>query len=75
MKKHSILPTCNPGGPGPRAYIPDGPVPEPIPVTWFARLHNSLAEKDFDGATRARRELRRLGYSIAILPAATGGRR
>jgi hypothetical protein len=39
----------------------------PIPVTWFARLHNALQEQDFALARRALRELRMAGYSVLVL--------
>jgi hypothetical protein len=41
--------------------------PQPIPVTWFARLHGALAERDYTLARRAIRELRTLGYSVVAL--------
>jgi hypothetical protein len=55
-----------------RDFLPFGP--QPIPVTWFARLHNALAERDYALARRATRELRTLGYSVvALAPKVKGG--
>jgi hypothetical protein len=48
--------------------------PQPIPVTWFARLHNALAGRDYALARRATRELRTLGYSVVALDRSKGGR-
>jgi hypothetical protein len=44
------------------AVLPLGP--QPIPVTWFARLVNALHDRDQAGAKHARRELRSRGYDV-----------
>lgn len=51
--------------------------PEPIPVTWFFRLHNALAERDYALVKQATRELRSLGYSVVAIgpPPKRGGPR
>ena len=41
--------------------------PEPIPVATFTRLHNALVERNYALAKRLIRELRRYGYSVAVL--------
>lgn len=47
----------------------------PGPVSAFARLHAALAERDFVSARKATRDLRTLGYSVAVLgPRGEGGR-
>lgn len=48
---------------------------EPIPITWFARLHNARAEGNYSLARRCVRELRTLGYSIVPIgtPKTKGG--
>ena len=38
--------------------------PPPIPVTWFARLVNGLAERDQPAVDEARRELRSRGFDV-----------
>ena len=47
--------------------------PEPIPVTWFARLVNAIRERDQADVDEARKELRRLGYDVVPIVAKTKG--
>ncbi len=50
----------------PRPDVVRFPSPAPMPTTWLIRLVRAVGEGDRPLETTARRELRRLGYRVAV---------